>query len=117
MHFDNLIFGYPMDLTTKDKLTLKDYLKFLDVKLNEGCDSLQDRIEQLISLNRVIQFAKVIIFVNLKNILLPQQVENVISCAVRNRCPLILLENTFDNRSFTHERKLSLDEDLYAVLK
>ena len=28
LHFDNLIFGYPLDLTTKSQLTLKDYIKF-----------------------------------------------------------------------------------------
>lgn len=117
LHFDNLIFGYPLDLTTKDQLTLKDYLKFLDVKVNEEYDSLQDRIIQFISLNGVIKFTKVIIFVNLKSILSQESIDCIISCSIRSRCPIILLENTLDERNFSYERKLSLDEELYAVLK
>ena len=117
LHFNNLIFGYPLDLTVKSDLTFKDYLKFLDVKVNEDCSSLQDKIMQFINVNGIIKFTSVIIFVNLKTMLSQEQINNVISCAIRNHCPLILLENIIDNRVFNGERKLSLDEDLFSMVK
>ncbi|MDE6474820.1 MAG: type II-A CRISPR-associated protein Csn2 [Clostridia bacterium] len=117
LNFNNLIFGYPLDLTIKSQLTLKDYLKFLDVKVNEDCSSLQDKIMQFINANGVIKFTRIIVFVNLKTMLSSEQIDNVILCAIRNRCHLILLENTIDDRNIDGERKLSLDEDLYCMIK
>ena len=116
-HFNNLIFGYPLDLTIKGNLSLKDYLKFLDVKVAEDYLSLQDRIIQFINANGIIKFAKVIIFVNLKSMLSLEEINNVISSAVHSKCPLLFLENTIDNRNLQNERKLLLDEDLYTMLK
>ncbi|MDE5655336.1 MAG: type II-A CRISPR-associated protein Csn2 [Clostridia bacterium] len=117
LHFHNLIFGYPLELTMKDELALKDYLKFLDVKVAEEDQSLLDRIIQFINVNGVIKFTKVIVFVNLKSMLTQVDIDSVIQSAIRTRCPLLLLENVSDNRVFPSERKLIVDEELFTVVK
>lgn len=117
LNFNNLIFGYPLDLVSKTQLGIKDYLKFLDVKLSADDESFQDNVNQLISANRMLGFAKVFVFVNFKSMMSQQEIQNIINIAVRARCPLVLLENTFDERVFKDEKKLSVDNDLYCTVK
>lgn len=117
MNFNNLISGYPMDLTINSNLSFKDYLKFLDVKIMEEYQCLVEKIIQLINVNSIIKFSKLLIFVNLKPLLSQEELSRVISTASQTRCPLLLVENTYDNRKFSAEHKLSLDEDLFAIVK
>lgn len=117
MHFNNLINGYPLELSSKTQITLKDYLKFLDVKLSIEEESLQDNIVQLINANSIIKIAKVIVFVNLKSMLTQEEINNVIYSAISSRCPILLLENTFDDRVFDNELKLIVDNDLFCMIK
>lgn len=116
-HFNNLILGFPIDLALKDTLTVKDFLKLLDVKFDCQENSLQYQIIEYLNANAIIGFAKLIIFVNLKSFLSHDELEELLQNASHSRNNILLIENKVHSSVFENERKLTIDSDMYCMIK
>lgn len=93
---------------------MRKYLKAFDFSVEvDPSDSLLDNLIKFLKFASDAAFEKQLVFVNLKNFLVVDEIEEFYRQAVFSKLNVLLLENVADDASFEHERKMCIDMDFF----
>lgn len=92
---------------------LRKYLKAFDFGVEmDPSDPLLENLIKFLRFASDAAFERQLVFVNLKNFLPPDEVQEFYRQAVFSELNVLLLENAPDDASYEYERKMSIDKDL-----
>lgn len=92
---------------------LRKYLKAFDFGVEmDPSDPLLENLIKFLGFASDAAFERQLVFVNLKNFLPPDEVQEFYRQAVFSELNVLLLENAPDDASYEYERKMSIDKDL-----
>lgn len=91
---------------------MRKYLKAFDFSVEvDPSDMLLDNLIKFLRFASDAAFKKQLVFVNLKNFLTVEEVQEFYRQAVFSELKVLLLENDSDDASFEYERKMCIDMD------
>ena len=91
---------------------MRKYLKAFDFGVEvDPFDALLDNLIKFLKFASDAAFEKQLVFVNLKNFLEPDEVQEFYRQAVFLELNVLLLENVPDDAVFEYERKMCIDKD------
>ncbi len=88
--------------------------KSMNVKFTEDFTSLKEKIIQYISIVASLNVVSLIIFVNLKNYLIAEELQEVYETAFGRKIALLLIEKA-DYGAMGNERRCIIDSDLCII--
>lgn len=92
---------------------MRKYLKAFDFGVEtDPSDPLLDNLIKFLKFASDAAFDKQLVFVNLKNFLPPNELQEFYRQAIFSELNVLLLENAPDDANYEHERKMSIDKDL-----
>lgn len=93
---------------------MRKYLKAFDFGVEvDPSDSLLDNLIKFLKFASDAAFEKQLVFVNLKNFLIADEIEEFYQHTVFLKLNVLLLENAPDDASFENERKMCIDMDFF----
>lgn len=91
---------------------MRKYLKAFDFSVDvDSSDMLLDNLIKFLKFASDASFKKQLVFVNLKNFLETEEVQEFYRQAIFSELNVLLLENVPDGASFEFERKMCIDKD------
>ena len=104
-------FQLQSDYAFKVDWEIAEYLKSFDFEVEvDETDSLLENLIKFLKLAEDASFEKVICFLNLKNFLEENELEEFFTQVFLSKSKILLLEGIHDGRIFEYERKMHIDE-------
>lgn len=112
---DELLSDFIIDLNIDDNYSISSLLKMANLKVQEECINVFDKINNIIKILGCLDLYKIIFFVNLKSFLNENQIKEIYKLANYNKINLVLIEN---KQSFKTSEEIYniLDEDLCEII-
>lgn len=106
------IFGnIDFEITFNDEFNLEQLIKFLKPTIKEKQD-LINNLYLIVDLEKCFKLNKIIVFVNLKQYLTKEELNEFYKYCIYNKITILLIENESHQTTLNNEQKLILDDDL-----
>lgn len=100
-----------LPLTIESELDIETVTKLMKINIDLKNDLLES-LFVLIDLENIFQLKNVLIFINLKQYLTKEELEELYKYAIYNDVPLLLIDSQSYGTTLTREKKLIVDENL-----
>ncbi len=113
-NIENLIQNAELNLQTVSTIDIKDFFKFVDLKLIESLNPLE-RVLDFVQLNNYMKLYDIIVLVNPKSYFSNKDMVEIYRFALYNEITIIVLEGSAHYQKLDYEQIISIDEDLFDV--
>ena len=109
--FKKIINKSELPLIIEDEFKVENFLKIMKTTIRKD-DSLLNELLTLIELNKVIKNDQILIFINLKDYLSNQELNELYKYVIYNNMRIILIDSRSHGSCLKYEKKIIIDENL-----